>query len=68
MSHSTLGNGEWLLNGDSLWSPEGSVELKIQEDGKIAVYWDGECKFQSTEGEHEDIKGAKMQEDGNLWV
>ncbi|KAE8350010.1 bulb-type lectin domain-containing protein [Aspergillus coremiiformis] len=66
MSHSTLGNGEWLLNGNSLFSEDGTVEFKMQGDGKIAVYWDGQCQFQNTANQRRDIKGIKMQEDGNL--
>ncbi|GAB1191208.1 hypothetical protein APSETT444_000380 [Aspergillus pseudonomiae] len=45
----TLGNGEWLEVGQSLWSQNGETELKMQEDGKIAVYVNGECVFQNTE-------------------
>ncbi|KAI1258025.1 hypothetical protein MGN70_001070 [Eutypa lata] len=66
MSHNTLGNGEWLLVGQSLWSQDGSVEFKMQGDGKIAVYWGGQCRFQNTADQRHDIKGIKMQEDGNL--
>ncbi|KAF2463938.1 alpha-D-mannose-specific plant lectin [Lindgomyces ingoldianus] len=66
MSHNTLGNGEWLLVGSSLFSQDGSVEFKMQGDGKIAVYWGGQCRFQNTPAQRSDIKGIKMQEDGNL--
>ena len=66
MSHNTLGNSEWLLAGNSLFSQDGSVEFKMQGDGKIAIYWGGVCKFQNTTAERKDIKGIKMQEDGNL--
>ncbi|KAF2178957.1 alpha-D-mannose-specific plant lectin [Zopfia rhizophila CBS 207.26] len=66
MSHNTLGNGEWLPVGNSLFSQDGSVEFKMQGDGKIAVYWGGECRFQNTAEQHPNIKGIKMQEDGNL--
>jgi hypothetical protein len=59
MSHNTLGNGEWLLVGNSLFSEDGSVELKMQGDGKIAVY-------KNTAAQRNDVKGIKMQEDGNL--
>lgn len=68
MSHNTLGNGEWLLAGESLWSKDGTVEFKMQGDGKIAVYRDGQCRFQNTAEQRGDIKGIKMQEDGNLVV
>ncbi|KAE8377664.1 bulb-type lectin domain-containing protein [Aspergillus bertholletiae] len=62
----TLGNGEWLKVGQSLWSEDGSVEFKMQHDGKIAVYVDGECKFQNTKEQREDVQGIRMQTDGNL--
>ncbi|KPM35841.1 hypothetical protein AK830_g10726 [Neonectria ditissima] len=65
-SHNTLGNGEWLLKGSSLWSQDGSVELKMQGDGKIAIYWGGQCRFQNTASQRQDIKGLVMQEDGNM--
>ncbi|KAF3904277.1 Curculin-2 [Arthrobotrys entomopaga] len=65
-SHNTLGNGEWLLNGHSLWSNDGSVEFKMQGDGKIAIYWGGQCRWQNTAEQRSDVKGIKMQEDGNL--
>ncbi|KAK6502515.1 hypothetical protein TWF506_003096 [Arthrobotrys conoides] len=65
-SHNTLGNGEWLLKGHSLFSQDGSVEFKMQEDGKIAVYWGGECRFQNTAQQRSDVKGIYMQTDGNL--
>ncbi|EPS39173.1 hypothetical protein H072_7084 [Dactylellina haptotyla CBS 200.50] len=65
-THNTLGNGEWLLVGHSLWSTDGSVEFKMQGDGKIAVYWGGQCRFQNTTQQRNDIKGIMMQEDGNL--
>ncbi|KAF2463941.1 uncharacterized protein BDR25DRAFT_307479 [Lindgomyces ingoldianus] len=53
MSHNTLSNGEWLL-------------FKMQGDGKIAVYWGGQCRFQNTAVQRPNIKGIKMQEDSNL--
>ncbi|KAF7561107.1 hypothetical protein G7046_g3051 [Stylonectria norvegica] len=65
-SHNTLGNGEWLLKGSSLFSQDGSVEFKMQQDGKIAVYWGGQARYQNTANQRQDIKGVKMQEDGNL--
>ncbi|KAB8206020.1 bulb-type lectin domain-containing protein [Aspergillus parasiticus] len=62
----TLGNGEWLEVGQSLWSQNGEVELKMQHDGKIAVYVNRECVFQNTADQRDDVKGIHMQEDGNL--
>ncbi|KAF7557295.1 hypothetical protein G7Z17_g766 [Cylindrodendrum hubeiense] len=66
MSHNTLGNGEWLLKGKSLWSNDGSVEFKMQEDGKIAVYWGGQCRYQSTAEQTQNQKGIIVQTDGNM--
>ncbi|KAI0877451.1 bulb-type lectin domain-containing protein [Hypoxylon argillaceum] len=66
MSHSTLGNDEWLLNGKSLLSNDGTVELRMQDDGKIAIYWGGECQWENTREQKYNVKGIHMQEDGNL--
>ncbi|KAI1502107.1 bulb-type lectin domain-containing protein [Biscogniauxia marginata] len=66
MSHNTLGNGEWLLKGTSLFSEDGTVEFKMQVDGKIAIYWGGKCQYQNTADQRQDVKGIHMQEDGNL--
>jgi hypothetical protein len=65
-SHNTLGNNEWLRPGNSLFSQDGNVELRMQDDGKIAVYRGGQCTFQNTADQRGDIKGLHMQEDGNL--
>lgn len=65
-THNTLGNGEWLLKGESLVSEDGKVELKMQNDGKLAVYKNGQSKFQNTADQRDDIKGVRMQPDGNL--
>lgn len=64
--HNTLGNGEWLLAGTSLWSNDGSVEFKMQGDGKIAIYWGGICQWQNTTQQKPNVKGIRMQGDGNL--
>jgi hypothetical protein len=65
-SHNTLGNLEWLVVGNSLYSQDGSVEFKMQGDGKIAVYWGGQLRYQNTTNQRSDIKGIYMQADGNL--
>ncbi|MET9647238.1 hypothetical protein ACFZB6_25270 [Streptomyces syringium] len=62
---STLGNGEWLMTGNSLFSEDGSVEFKCQEDGKVAIYWGGQCRWQNTKEQRYDVKGLIMQGDGN---
>ncbi|KAE8360305.1 hypothetical protein BDV27DRAFT_134738 [Aspergillus caelatus] len=62
----TLGNGEWLNVGQSLWSENGQTEFKMQHDGKIALYVNQECVWQNTAEQRDDVKGLHMQEDGNL--
>ncbi|KOV70316.1 hypothetical protein ADK64_03110 [Streptomyces sp. MMG1121] len=64
-NRSTLGNGEWLLTGNSLFSEDGSVEFKCQ-DGKIGIYWGGEARCQNTPQQRYDVKGLIMQGDGNV--
>lgn len=68
MSHSTLGNGEWLYPGQCLVSPDGDTQLKMQLDGKLAIYWDNKCRYQSSAEQVWDVKGLKMQGDGNLVI
>ncbi|KAE8167362.1 bulb-type lectin domain-containing protein [Aspergillus tamarii] len=62
----TLGNGEWLKVGESLWSENGETEFKMQQDGKIALYVNARCEWQNTAEQRYDVKGLHMQEDGNL--
>jgi hypothetical protein len=68
MSHNTLGNGEWLLVGNSLFSEDGGTEFKMQMDGKICVYARGQCLFQNTASQRNDIKGIKMESNGVLKI
>lgn len=63
-----LNNGEWLLIDNSLFSEDGSVELRMQKDGKLAVYHDEKCVWQNTAEQDWNIHGVKMQEDGNLVI
>ncbi|KAF3926942.1 hypothetical protein ABW20_dc0107036 [Dactylellina cionopaga] len=58
---STLVQGECLSPGGSLSSPDGSVTLNMQTDGKIAVYWGGQCRYQNTREQRNDIKGIYME-------
>lgn len=67
-SHNTLGNDEWLLKGNSLWSENGVYEFRMQQDGKIVVYENGSPKWQNTKQQRSDVKGVKMQADGNLVI
>lgn len=66
--HNTLGSEEWLLSGNSLWSQNHEYELKMQNDGKIAVYRQGQFIWQNTREQRADVKGMKMQTDGNLVI
>ncbi|SPJ80702.1 uncharacterized protein FTOL_08824 [Fusarium torulosum] len=63
-----LNNGEWLLVDNSLFSEDGSVELRMQKDGKLAVYHGERCVWQNTAEQDWNIHGVKMQEDGNLVI
>ncbi|KAM0200474.1 hypothetical protein ACHAQI_011675 [Fusarium lateritium] len=63
-----LNNGEWLLTNNSLFSEDGSVELRMQEDGKLAVYHGEHCAWQSSDEQDWDMHGVLMQEDGNLVI
>ena len=66
--HNTLGNDEWLLTGNSLFSENGVYEFRMQKDGKIVVYENGEPKWQNTKEQRFDVKGVIMQADGNLVI
>lgn len=66
--HSAIGNGEWLLAGQSLWSTDGRVELRMQTDGKLAVYRDGNFLWQNTKDQNYDVKGLTVQQDGNCCI
>jgi hypothetical protein len=61
-----LSNGEWLTPGHSKFSQNGKTELRMQTDGKIAVYREGKCLWQNTAEQRDDIVGVRMQQDGNL--
>ncbi|RGP78340.1 mannose-specific lectin [Fusarium longipes] len=63
-----LQNGDWLLVGNSIWSDDGETELRMQDDGKIAVYHNDTCVWQNTAEQNWQIHGIKMQEDGNLVI
>jgi hypothetical protein len=66
--HNTLGNDEWLLTGNSLFSENGVYEFRMQKDGKIVVYENGEPKWQNTKEQRSDVKGVRMQADGSLVI
>ena len=65
-NRSVLATGQVLRPGNSLFSPDGSTELRVQTDGKVAIYRDSTCVFQNTAEQRDDVTGLVMQEDGNL--
>ncbi|KAL2157080.1 hypothetical protein VTH06DRAFT_7036 [Thermothelomyces fergusii] len=65
-SNNVLANGQKLHPGESIFSPDGNTEFRCQTDGKVAVYRDGECVWQNTAEQRDDINAVVMQEDGNL--
>ncbi|KAF4442927.1 Mannose-specific lectin [Fusarium austroafricanum] len=68
MGGDRLNNGDWLLVGQSLWSEDGTVECRMQDDGKIAVYHGDYCAWQSTAEQNWNTHGIRMQADGNLVI
>ncbi|KAL4730837.1 hypothetical protein ACLX1H_002879 [Fusarium chlamydosporum] len=61
MGYGTLENGDWLMVGMSIFSKNRSVELRMQDDGKLAVYQGTRCTWQSTDQQISNAKGAIMQ-------
>ncbi|KAG5655195.1 hypothetical protein KAF25_010929 [Fusarium avenaceum] len=68
MGYGTLDNGNWLMVGMSIFSKDRSVELRMQDDGKLAIYHNGRCTWQSTDQQTSNAKGAIMQGDGNFCI
>ncbi|KAF5637794.1 mannose-specific lectin [Fusarium sp. NRRL 52700] len=68
MGYGTLENGDWLMVGMSIFSKDRSVELRMQDDGKLAIYYNNRCAWQSTDQQISNAKGAIMQGDGNLCI
>lgn len=59
--------GEALSRGDSLWSCSGRLELRMQTDGNLVLYADGQVRWASnTAGT--DGYVAVMQSDGNFVI
>ncbi|CAJ0546635.1 Ff.00g012620.m01.CDS01 [Fusarium sp. VM40] len=64
-----LDNDNWLYPGDSLTSENGNNEFKMQDDGKICIYWEGDCVWQNTEDQRDDIKGVHFTHDDEaVWA
>ncbi|KAF4951366.1 hypothetical protein FGADI_7564 [Fusarium gaditjirri] len=68
MGYGTLENGDWLMVGMSIFSKDRSVELRMQDDGKLAIYQGNRCTWQSTAQQIGNAKGAIMQGDGNFCI
>ncbi|KAF4343782.1 mannose-specific lectin [Fusarium beomiforme] len=68
MGYGTLDNGNWLMVGMSIFSKDRSVELRMQDDGKLAIYYNNRCAWQSSDQQNWDAKGAIMQGDGNFCI
>ncbi|KAH6993670.1 mannose-binding lectin [Fusarium venenatum] len=68
MGYGTLDNGDWLMVGMSIFSKDRSVELRMQDDGKLAIYYNNRCAWQSTDQQVGNAKGAVMQGDGNFCI
>jgi hypothetical protein len=68
MGYGTLDNGDWLMVGMSIFSKDRSVELRMQDDGKLAIYYNNRCAWQSTDQQISNAKGAIMQGDGNFCI
>ena len=65
---SWLRTGEKLDGGESLWSPNGQYELKMQTDGNLVLYGpDGALFDTSTNGSGRG-NFVEMQNDGNLVI
>jgi nucleoid-associated protein YgaU len=57
--------GDSLARGESLKSPNGRFELKMQPDGNIVLY-DGTTPTWATNTQKDDAERLEMQDDGNL--
>lgn len=67
MSQNTLGTNEWLLTGQSLRSENGVYKFEMQDDGRIVIHEKDYVMWRNAE-ERNDVKGIKMQSDGNLVI
>ncbi|KAF5964041.1 mannose-specific lectin [Fusarium coicis] len=54
-----------LMRDGFLTSDNGKNEFRLQQDGTIAISWEGEVVWENTV-DREDIKGLHLQEDGNF--
>ncbi|RGP59670.1 mannose-specific lectin [Fusarium sporotrichioides] len=76
MGKGTLKNGNWLMVGMSIFSKDRSVELRMQDDGKLAVYYNNRCACDedgqatwhtNTAAPYGDWKTfVAVQDDGNI--
>jgi nucleoid-associated protein YgaU len=63
----TLDGGGKLTRGESMTSPNGRFELKMQEDGNVVLY-DGTKPTWATNTQRDDAERLVMQDDGNFVV
>ncbi|KAF4445750.1 Mannose-specific lectin [Fusarium austroafricanum] len=68
MGVGTLDNDNWLYVGMSIFSKDRTVELRMQDDGKLAIYYNNRCQWQTTDQQDWNAKGAIMQGDGNFCI
>jgi hypothetical protein len=61
-----LDNDSWMHPEDAVTSDNGRAVLKIEDDGRMCIYWDGNLVWYNTEEGRDDIQGLKLQDDGNL--
>lgn len=65
---STLGNGECLNTGESLLSPDGTCELKLEETGQLCLYKNGKIQWRKPEKGDSNTKCLTVQADGNVVI
>ncbi|KAJ4006029.1 hypothetical protein NW766_010855 [Fusarium irregulare] len=61
-----LDNGSWMYPEDAVTSDNGRNVLKIEDDGRMCIYWDGEQVWGNTDEGRDDIKGLVLQDDGGF--
>ena len=63
----TMSGGSELARGQSLTSPNGRFELKMQQDGNVVLY-DTTKPIWATNTQHDGAERLAMQDDGNFVV
>ena len=62
----SLGSGRYLAIGQSVTSPGGTTELRLQPDGNLVLYASVSSRPLWATGIHLDARSVVMQADGNL--